>query len=153
MLPASRSAEGQPLLDAQITPTGCSPPRDRCAVMVLRGLAERPAVWDDTRSPFLPPMSRAFVKEDGPEPRPIVRHVLPPRDDPSFPEAAARALLEGARVSEVLMAEEATGHTWGDPALRPHVERVLAEARAASDDRLEQVAERYLREANRGNAR
>jgi hypothetical protein len=92
-------------------------------------------------------MSRAFVREDSEEQRPRPRFTLPPRDDPSFDAAAASALLEGARVSEVLAAEEATGYRWGEARLRMHVERILAEARAQGDERLEQVAERYLRQA------
>ena len=72
---------------------------------------------------------------------------LPARDDPSFDEAAAAALLEGARVSEVLEAEEATGYAWGAARLRPFVERALERARREKDDRLEQVAERFLKHA------
>ena len=94
-------------------------------------------------------MSRAFVNEDAPENRPTPRYALPPRDDPAFPEAAALALLEGARVSEMLSAEEATGYRWGDVALKAFVERALQRARAEGDDRLEQVAERFLRSASR----
>jgi hypothetical protein len=90
-------------------------------------------------------MSRAFVREDSEERRPHPTWALPSRDDPSFDAAAAAALLEGARVSEVLAAEEATGCRWGEPRLRPHVERILERARAEGDDRLEQVAERFLR--------
>ena len=90
-------------------------------------------------------MSRAFTKEDHEAPKPRRNWMLPPRDDPSFDEAAASALLEGARVSEVLDAEEATGYTWGEPRLRKFVERKLEQARAAGDDRLEQVAERFLK--------
>ncbi|HUO52819.1 MAG TPA: hypothetical protein VMT93_09880 [Gemmatimonadaceae bacterium] len=90
-------------------------------------------------------MSRAFVKDDVPEHRPTPSFALPPRDDPSFDAAAAAALLEGARVSEIVAAEDATGLRWGEPRLRPHVERILAQARAAGDDRLEQVAARYLK--------
>jgi hypothetical protein len=48
-------------------------------------------------------------------------------------------------VSEVLEAEEATGYAWGEPRLRPFVERKLEQARAEGDDRLEQVAERFLK--------
>jgi hypothetical protein len=91
-------------------------------------------------------MSRAFVREDSEDHRPRRTYTLPPRDDPSFDAAAAAALLEGARVSEILEAEEATGLRWGEPRLRPHVERILERARAESDDRLEQVAERFLRQ-------
>lgn len=87
-------------------------------------------------------MSRAFVKEDPEEPP--VRYDLPPRDDPAFPEAAAWALLEGANRGDSLGAEVATGHRWGDPALHPSVERILAHARQKGDDRLEELAERFL---------
>jgi hypothetical protein len=88
-------------------------------------------------------MSRAFVREDRDEvPE---RYELPPRDDPSFPEAAAWALLEGANRGDSLGAEAATGFRWGDTALRPHVERILAHARERGDERLEQLAERFLR--------
>lgn len=90
-------------------------------------------------------MSRAFVKEDLAEERPRRRYALPGREDPSYEMAAAAALLEGARVGETAGAEEATGYRWRDPRLRPHVERMLRQARALGDDRLEQVAERYLR--------
>jgi hypothetical protein len=90
-------------------------------------------------------MSRAFVRDDDAEIRPRLDLHLPPRDDPSFDAAAAAALLEGARVSEVVAAEEATGCRWGEPRLRPHVERLLARARAEQDERLEQVAERFLK--------
>ena len=95
-------------------------------------------------------MSRAFTKEDHDEPRPRRSWTLPPRDDPSYDEAAASALLEGARVSEVLEAEEATGYAWGEPRLRRFVERKLERARAEGDDRLEQVAERFLRHSAMG---
>lgn len=90
-------------------------------------------------------MSRAFVNEDHEDYKPPRHHHLPPRDDPSYDAAAAAALLEGARVSEVLDAEAATGYAWGEPRLRPHVEKLLAQARALGDDRLEQVAERFLK--------
>jgi hypothetical protein len=90
-------------------------------------------------------MSRAFTKEDHETPKPRRNWALPQRDDPSYDEAAAAALLEGARVSEVLEAEEATGYKWGDPKLNTFVERRLERARADGDERLEQVAERYLK--------
>jgi hypothetical protein len=87
-------------------------------------------------------MSRAFVREDREEvPE---RYELPPRDDPSYPHAAAWALLEGANRGDSLGAERATGYRWGDPLLRPHVEQILAHARRRGDDRLEQLAERFL---------
>lgn len=88
----------------------------------------------------------AFLRDDPPDLRPQLNHRLPPRDDPSYDASAARALLEGARVSEVMVAEEETGYRWGETKLRSHVELILAEARAEKDDRLEQVAERFLRQ-------
>ena len=88
-------------------------------------------------------MSRAFVKEDagGPE----RRYHLPPRDDPGYDSAAAWALLEGANVGDSLSAEEATGYRWGEAQLKPHVERILDQARAEGNERLEELAERFLR--------
>jgi hypothetical protein len=90
-------------------------------------------------------MSRAFVREDDSENRPRRWFQLPPRDDPDYDRAAARALLEGARVGDTASAEEATGYAWGAPELRPHVEQILAWALAEGDERLAQVAERFLR--------
>lgn len=94
-------------------------------------------------------MSRAFVKDDLPDPRKAPTFDLPPRDDPAFAAAAAAALLEGARISEIVAAEDATGLTWGDTTLRPHVERILDRAVASGDDRLEQVARRFLKQSAR----
>jgi hypothetical protein len=91
-------------------------------------------------------MSRAFLRDDPPDLRPTLNHRLPPRDDPGYDAAAALALLEGARVSEVLAAEDATGYRWGESKLKSHVEALLEQARAHKDDRLEQVAERFLRQ-------
>ena len=54
------------------------------------------------------------------------------------------ALLEGARAGETGNAEEATGYYWGERRLRPHVEHILARARAERDERLAQLAERFL---------
>jgi hypothetical protein len=89
-------------------------------------------------------MSRAFVKEDagGPE----RRYVLPRRDDPGYDAAAAAALLEGADVGDSYGAELATGYRWGEPKLRPHVERILRQARAEKNERMEQLADRFLQE-------
>jgi hypothetical protein len=70
---------------------------------------------------------------------------LPERDDPEFERIAARALLEAACVNETQLAERATGFYWGEPRLRPFVEEMLAEAERTKNDRLEQVARRYLR--------
>ncbi|HET7025819.1 MAG TPA: hypothetical protein VFI39_11505 [Gemmatimonadales bacterium] len=93
-------------------------------------------------------MSRAFVNDDAAgEPRPEHRYPLPAADDPGFPDAAARALLRGANEGDTLGAEEATGHLWGAPELIDPVAQILAEARRRRDDRLEQLAERFLRAA------
>ena len=90
-------------------------------------------------------MSRAFVNDDaGQWGNPARRFALPDRDDPSFDHAAAAALLEGAREGETGSAEMATGYYWGEPKLRPHVERILTRARADGDERLIQLAERFL---------
>jgi hypothetical protein len=89
-------------------------------------------------------MSRAFVNEDagaGESPR----FPLPARDDPSFDLAATRALLHGADVGDTSSAESATGYYWGEPKLRALVERILEEAREDDNERLEQLAERFLR--------
>lgn len=87
-------------------------------------------------------MSRAFIKEDagGPE----RRFSLPPRDDPGFDAAAAMALLEGANVGDSYSVELVTGYSWGEPTLRPHVQRILDDAKAAGNERLAQLAERFL---------
>ena len=90
-------------------------------------------------------MSRAFVKEDaGGWGNPGRRFGLPPRDDPSFDAAAAAALLEAARDGDTGAAEQATGYYWGERRLRPHVERILERARVEGDERLAQLAERFL---------
>ncbi|HET9454788.1 MAG TPA: hypothetical protein VFO66_10945 [Gemmatimonadaceae bacterium] len=90
-------------------------------------------------------MSRAFVNEDAGG-APLRRNYhLPPRDDPGFDRAAARAMLEAARVGETESAEQATGYFWGEPRLHPYVHEVLLEAVREGDDRLEQVARRFLR--------
>ncbi len=90
-------------------------------------------------------MSRAFVNEDHEPPRQTGRYELPDRNAPDFAAAAARMLLEAARVSEIDDCERATGLRWADPALAGEVRRILDAAVAAGDDRLEIVAERYLR--------
>ena len=95
-------------------------------------------------------MSRAFVNEDaGAAPE---RYPLPPREEPGFPLAAARALLRGADVGDTPGAEAATGFFFGDPVLKREVEQILAEAREDGNERLEQLAERFLRRIGRGRA-
>ena len=89
-------------------------------------------------------MSRAFINEDagaGDAPR----FPLPPREDPAFDLAATRALLQGADLGDTASAEAATGYYWGEPKLRPLVERILQEAQEDGNERLEQLAERFLR--------
>lgn len=92
-------------------------------------------------------MSRAFVNEEPTGPDPRQRFPLPPRDDPDYPAAAARALLQGAHEGDSASAEEATGYRFGDPALIPQVRLILDRARHEGFDRLEQLAERFLRRA------
>jgi hypothetical protein len=90
-------------------------------------------------------MSRAFINEDAGAGNAPPRYPLPPRDDPAFDLAAARALLLGADLGDTASAESATGYYWGEPKLRPLVERILLEARQDDNERLEQLAERFLR--------
>ncbi len=90
-------------------------------------------------------MSQAFLRDDAEGEMPRRHYDLPQRDDPGFDRAAARALLEAARANETQLAERATGYYWGEERLRPHVQRILVMARASRDERLEQLAGRYLR--------
>jgi hypothetical protein len=89
-------------------------------------------------------MSRAFVNEDAGGGPPRDYH-LPPRADPGYDAAAASVLLEGAREGDTAAAEDATGYRWGDPALAAHVRRLEREAEASGDERLAQLAKRFLR--------
>jgi hypothetical protein len=90
-------------------------------------------------------MSRAFVNEDAGSGGPRRDFHLPPRDDPDFDAAAASALLEAARDGDTAAAEDATGYRWGEPRLADHVRRMLRDAEQSGDERLEQVARRFLR--------
>ena len=90
-------------------------------------------------------MSRAFLRDDAEGEMPRRNYALPERDDPEFDRFAARALLEAARVNETQLAERATGYYWGEPRLRPHVRRILERAEREGDERLEQLARRFLR--------
>jgi hypothetical protein len=91
-------------------------------------------------------MSRAFVSDSSDQwGDPSRRFTLPSRDDPSFDEAAAEALLEAARDGQTGSAEMATGYYWGETRLKPYVERILARAREQDDERLVQLAERFLK--------
>ena len=90
-------------------------------------------------------MSRAFVNEDAGGSGPRRDYHLPERDDPGFDSAAASALLEAAREGDTASAEDATGYRWGEPKLAGHVRRILRAAQASGDERLEQLARRFLR--------
>jgi hypothetical protein len=96
-------------------------------------------------------MSRAFVNEDaGGAPE---RYPLPPREDAGYPLAAAQALLRGADQGDTPGAEAATGFYFGDPALRKEIEQLLGEAQESGNERMEQLAERFLRRiSGRGRA-
>ena len=90
-------------------------------------------------------MSQAFLRDDAEGEMPRRNYGLPERDDPDFDRIAAGALLEAARVGETQLAERATGYYWGEPRLRPYVEALCREAERSGDDRLEQLARRFLR--------
>jgi hypothetical protein len=91
-------------------------------------------------------VSRAFVDDDHDESgRPHREFDLPSRDDPGFDAAAAKALLEAARDGVTGDAEQATGYYWGDSALRVHVEALRRQAERDGDERLEQLASRFLK--------
>lgn len=92
-------------------------------------------------------MSRAFVSEDQGGPSPRQRFPLPPAEDPGYDDAAARALIQGAHEGDSASAEEATGYRFGEPRLVPYVQGILERARKDGNDRLEQLAERFLRKA------
>lgn len=92
-------------------------------------------------------MSRAFINEDQGGPDPRHRFPLPPREDPGYDDAAARALIQGAHEGDSAAAEEATGYRFGEQRLVPHVRGILEQARKDRNDRLEQLAERFLRKA------
>lgn len=93
-------------------------------------------------------MSRAFVNEDaGAAPEPDYR--LPDPDSPYFAEAAAWALIQGADEGDSRSAEDATGYRWGDPGLVPEIEKILAQAEEQDQDRVAQLARRFLRTAVR----
>jgi hypothetical protein len=92
-------------------------------------------------------VSRAFVKEDDHEREPEYR--LPDPDSPYYEEAAAWALIQGADEGDSRGAERATGYRWGDPELVPWVEKILVRAEADSEDRVAQLARRFLRAARR----
>ena len=92
-------------------------------------------------------MSRAFVNEDaGGDPDPTFS--LPEVDSPYYDEAAAWALIQGADQGDSLSAEAATGYRWGETRLVPEMEKILAEAEEAGQERVAQLARRFLRAAS-----
>ena len=90
-------------------------------------------------------MSRAFVREEDGDREPDYR--LPDPESPYFDEACAWALITGANEGDTLGAERATGCRWGEKRLVPIVERLLAEAETAGQDRIVQLCGRFLRAA------
>lgn len=91
-------------------------------------------------------MSRAFVNEDaGADTGPSFS--LPEPDSPYFDEAASWALIEGADQGDSVSAERATGCRWGEERLVPHIRRILAEAEGQGQDRVAQLARRFLKAA------
>lgn len=95
-------------------------------------------------------MSQAFVNEDAPGgPEPDYR--LPDPDSPYYREAAAWALIQGADEGDSRSAEDATGFRWGDPLLADEVEKMLEQATENGEDRVAQLARRFLREAKRSS--
>ncbi|MGH7602448.1 MAG: hypothetical protein ACRENK_00465 [Gemmatimonadaceae bacterium] len=91
-------------------------------------------------------MSRAFVKEDGGNwGDPGKRYSLPDPGDPGYDEAAAEALLEAAKAGDTGSAELATGYYWGEKRLVPFVEKIRIRAERSGDERLAQLAERFVR--------
>ena len=93
-------------------------------------------------------MSRAFVKEDDGDAKPRRTFGLPSRRDRSYSAASALALIEAARDGYTEDAEEATGYRWGDPHLRPHVQKLmekeLERPEEEQDRRFIQMARRFL---------
>jgi hypothetical protein len=92
-------------------------------------------------------VSRAFVKEDDHQDEPEFR--LPDPDSPYYAEAAAWALIQGADEGESRAAELATGYRWGDPELIGQIEAILTKAESDGQDRVAQLARRFLRAARR----
>lgn len=92
-------------------------------------------------------MSRAFVKDDDHEQDPEYR--LPDPDSAYYVEAAAWALIQGADEGDSRSAEIATGYEWGDSALTGEVEKILERAESQGEDRVAQLARRFLRIARR----
>jgi len=91
-------------------------------------------------------MSRAFVNEDaGGDPGPSFS--LPDPESPYYDEAASWALIQGADQGDSISAELATGCRWGEERLIPHVRKILEEAQKQGQDRVAQLARRFLKAA------
>ncbi|CAN5782792.1 hypothetical protein BH23GEM10_BH23GEM10_12460 [soil metagenome] len=60
-------------------------------------------------------------------------------------------MLQAASAGLTSLAEQATGYRWGDPQLRPEVQRLLdqelEQPMERQDNRFMTIARRYLREA------
>ncbi len=93
-------------------------------------------------------MTQACYTEDAAGP-PGPEYRLPDPDSPYYPEAAAWALIQGADEGDTRSAEDATGYNWGAPELAPHMETILAGAEEQGQDRVAQLARRYLKAADR----
>lgn len=94
-------------------------------------------------------MSRAFVNEDATQ-EPEPRYTLPERGSPDYDAAAARALLEGANIGDTRSAETATGYSWGDLVLVPHIETLIRQAEDMGDERTARLGRRFLRRGSTG---
>ena len=91
-------------------------------------------------------MSRAFVNEDaGADERPSFS--LPEPESPYYDEAASWALIQGADQGDSVSAELATGCRWGEERLIPHIRKILEEAESRDQDRVAQLARRFLKAA------
>ena len=70
---------------------------------------------------------------------------LPDVNSPYYDEAAAWALIQGADQGDSVGAERATGCRWGEPRLLLHIEKILADAEEEGQDRVAQLARRFIR--------
>ena len=64
--------------------------------------------------------------------------------------AAAWALLQGADQGDSRSAEAEAGYRWGEETLAPHVRRILALAIENGEERVAQLARRFLRAVGKG---
>ena len=54
-------------------------------------------------------------------------------------------MIEAAREGDTGSAEMATGYYWGEDRLKPYVREILSRVQQSGDERLIQLAERFLR--------